>query len=323
MGRIGDSIVGIGRESSAYGTAGTIAARYEVVSENLKLDIDRIDSKALGKRYLSTWAPGKRTVEGDIEMEIPSAGFGRWLRAATGGAPTTSTSSPVAGLNTHVFSGETNISSSTEALTVEIQRTDRSSTDHKFVYTGCMISEFEISAAAGELAMAKFKIAGQDMSASAASASSASYATSTPLVFTGATVTVGGTSRSVKEMSFTTKQSLAEDRYFLGTDKRSQPIEAGMREASGTLKLEWDGLTDWNRYIGTSSVAIVATFETQAALAGSTKGSLEISIPYARIDGEQPVTTDGIIETDVTFTVLDEGASDPFKLTLIDATSSY
>ena len=101
MGKIGDSIVGIARETT-YGTAVAPAARYEVTAESLKLDIERIDSKALGKRYLSTWAPGKRNVEGDIEMEIPSKDFGRWLRAATGAAPTTSANSPVSGTYTHI-----------------------------------------------------------------------------------------------------------------------------------------------------------------------------------------------------------------------------
>jgi hypothetical protein len=89
------------------------------------------------------------------------------------------------------------------------------------------------------------------------------------------------------------------------------------------MTIEWNGLTDWNRYIGSSSVEIVATFQTQAALAGGTKGSIEVSIPYARIDGEQPVSSDGIIETECSFKVLDEGANDPFKITLVDTTSSY
>lgn len=322
MGKIGDSIVGIARETT-YGTAVAPAARYEVTSENLKLDIERIDSKALGKRYLSTWAPGKRGVEGDIELEIPSAGFGRWLRAATGATPTTTANSPVSGVHSHVFSGESNIGASNESLTVEVQRTDVAGTDHRFIYEGCQVTEFELSAAVGELAMAKFSMVGEDMSVTAASAQSASYATSTPLVFTGATVTVGGTSRSVKEMSFNMNLNLDVERYFLGTDKHAIALEAATREAGGSMKIEWTGLTDWNRYIGSSSVAIVATFETQAALVGSTKGKVEVSLPYCRVDGEQPVTSDGIIETDVTFAALDEGASDPFKITLVDTTSSY
>ena len=391
MGRIGDSIVGIAKEKT-YGTAEAPAARYEIVSEDLKLDIERVESKALGKRYLSTWAPGRRSVEGSIEMEVPSASFGRWLRAATGAAPTTTANNPVNGMYKHEFSGEKNVgllsgtvsttvngatTSSTsvtvtsgtgiavgqivtgtgisgtptvtavsgtsvtlsaaqtlangaaltfgfnESLTIEVQRTDVAGDDHRFVYSGIQVSEFEISASAGELAMAKFSLVGQDMSVTQASAQTASYATSTPLVFTGATVTVGGTSRSVKAMSFKTNYGLDVERYFLGSDKRSIGVESQTREAEGSLTIEWNGLTDWNRYVGTDSVAIVATFETQAALVGTTKGKVEVSIPYARIDGEQPVTNDGVIETDVTFKCLDEGASDPFKITLIDTTSAY
>lgn len=322
MGKIGDSIVGIARETT-FGTAVAPAARYEVTSENLSLEIERIESGALGKRYQAVWAPGKRNVEGEIEMEIPSAGFGRWLRAATGAAPTTTANTPVTGVHQHVFSGEANIGASNESLTVEIQRTDVAGTDHRFVYDGCVVSEFTIAATAGEFATASFSLVGENMTVTAASAQSASYATSTPLVFTGASVTVGGTTRSVKEMSFTANHNLDTERYFLGSDTRKYPLEAAAREVEGSLTIEWEGLTDWNRYIGTSSVSIVATFETQAALVGSTKGKVEISIPYARIDGSQPVTSDGVIESEVTFKALDEGASDPFKITLLDTTASY
>lgn len=328
MGRIGDSVVGIARETT-YGTAVAPAARYEITSESLKLDIERIDSKALGKRYQAVWAPGKRGVEGDIELEIPSASFGRWLRAATGATPVTTANTPVSGLHQHVFSGESNIGASNESLTIEIQRTDVAGDDHRFIYEGCQITEMELAAQVGELATAKFTIVGEDMSVTQASAQSASYATSTPLVFTGASVTVGldgsnnPISRSVKSISLKTSQGLDTERYFLGSDKRKLALESSMREVEGSLTVEWTGLTDWNRYIGTDSVAIVATFETQAALVGSTKGKIEVSIPYARIDGEQPVTSDGIIETDISFKALDQGASDPFKITLVDTTSSY
>lgn len=322
MGKIGDSIVGIARETT-YGTPVAPAARYEVTAESLKLDIERVESKALGKRYLSTWAPGKRSVEGDIEMEIPSAGFGRWLRAAMGGAPSTTANSPVTGLHTHVFSGENNIGATNESLTVEIQRTDVQRADHRFVYEGMQVTELELSAQVGELAMAKFSMAGQDMTVTQTAAQTASYATSTPLVFTGATVTVGGTSLDVKEISLKINQGLDVERYFLGSDVRKAGVESSTREAEVSMKVEWDGLTQWNRYINTSSVAIVAKFETQGVLVGSTVGKVEVSVPYARLDGEQPVTSDGIIEQDLTFKVLDEGASNPFSITLVDTTSSY
>jgi len=324
VGKIGDSIVGIARETT-FGTGVAPAARYEITSENLKLDIERVESKALGKRYLSQWAPGKRVVEGDIEMEIPSAGFGRWLRAAMGGAPTTTANSPVTGVHSHVFSGENNIGATNESITVEIQRTDVSRTDHRFVYEGCQVSEFELSASVGELAMAKFSIVGQDMTATQASAQAASYATSTPLVFTGATVSFdgGSTTREVSEMTLKMNTGLAVERYVLGSDLRRAGVESAMREAEVSVKCEWNGLTDWNTYLGSSSVSIVAKFETQSALIGSTLGKVQVSIPYARLDGEQPVTADGIIEQDLTFKVLDEGASNPFSVTLVDTTSSY
>jgi hypothetical protein len=323
MSKIGDSIVSLARETS-YGSAGTPSARFLVTSEDLALDIERVESKALGNRYQTVWAPGKRSVEGSIELEVPDRGFGTWMRAFSGANPTTTANSPVTGLYTHVFSGENNIGDVNQSLTIEVQRTDVSATDHAFTYTGMQINEWTIGAEAGEIATSKFSFIGQDMTVAAASASAGSYTTSTPYVFTGATVTVGGTSRSVKAMEFTANLNLTDDRYFLGSDKRSAPVEAQQRECSGNLTVDWNGLTDWNRYIGTSTVGIVATFQSQAALAGSTKGSFEVSIPYARIDGAQPVSTDaGIIQHEVQFTALDAGANDPFKVTIVDTRSSY
>jgi hypothetical protein len=116
---------------------------------------------------------------------------------------------------------------------------------------------------------------------------------------------------------------LAVERYVLGSDLRRAGVESAMREAEVSVKCEWNGLTDWNTYLGSSTVSIVAKFETQSALVGSTLGKVQVSIPYARLDGDQPVTADGIIEQDLTFKVLDEGASIPFSVTLVDTTSSY
>lgn len=323
MPKVGDHTFAVGREST-YGTAVSPTRRFEVVSEGLKLGVERVESKALrnSRRFLSSsgWAAGQKSVEGDFELEVPSAGFGTLLRNLLGAATVTN-NSPVPGTYMHVFSGTADVDS--ESLTIEIARTDVAGTAHKFVYEGVKFVDGELSAQVGEFLTFKASCIGEDETVTAASPSSASYPTATPLVFTGATLTVGGSTATVKQFTTRIETGLKTDRYFLGSQLRSKPVEAEMRSASGQLTVEWTGLTQYQRFTQGTTAAISAKFETQSAIVGSTKGYVQVDIPVARFDGETPVGGGDIIEQGIDFVALDDGTNDPFKITVVSTDSTY
>jgi hypothetical protein len=322
MARVGDLTFAVGRESTV-GTAVSPTRRFEVIDENLKLTIDRVESKALknSRRFLSStgWAAGVRSVEGDFSMEVPSAGFGTLLRALLG-APSTTADSPVAGAYTHRFNSNTSIDA--ESLTCEIVRTDVSGDQHKFTYSGVTLGQAEFSASVGEFVNAKFTVDGWDEAYTTAAPTSATYPTATPLVFTGATLTVDGTATPIKSCNIKFDTGRKGDRYFLGSNFKKAQVEAGLRDVSGTIDVEWDELTLYNKYTSGSTAELVFQFRTQQPITGSTYGSVIVTVYHARFDGETPTSNgNDIITQNVSFKAVDAGTSPSVQPVSIYVTS--
>ena len=328
MAKVGDHVLGVGIEStSAFGTAVNPTTRFEVLSESLKLKKDFIESKALkgSRRYLSTngHVVGKSNVEGDIEIEMSSLGAGFWFRQLMG---TVTTTAPAAWSMTdrykHVFTADSALD--TTSFTAEIQRTDVAGTAHRFVYAGCGITDLELACKVGEIATMKMGVYGKSEAVTAASAQSASYPDSKPLVFTGAAVTVGGTAVSVTDFSLKMENGRKKDRYFLGDSTPNKMIEADMRSAEGKINVEWTGLTQYNRFVNhTTSAALTAKFETQGTIGDSQKGYVLVTIPAVVFTGETPVGGGDIVEQSIDFKALDNGSSEPVTIEYVSLDTSF
>lgn len=323
MAKVGDHVLGVKAES-VYGTAVAPDTRFEVISEKLVKKQDYIESKSLkaGRRFLSTngHVVGKSSVEGDVEMEIPSAGAGFWFKQLLGYVATT-TPSGATNRRLHTF---TSASIDSLSFTTEIQRTDVAGTAHRFVYAGCALTDLEFDCKVGELATMKAGIFGQSETVSAASAQSATYPTSTPLVFTGASLSVNGTAVPVKEFNCKIENGRKTDRYFLGSSQPSAPIEADLRSCEGKFTVEWTGLTQYNYFLNhNTDKALVAKFETQSAIEGSVKGYVQITIPAIAYTGETPTGGGDVIEQSIDFKALDDGTNEPVKIEYLSLDASF
>lgn len=327
MARVGDLTFAVGKESTV-GTAVSPTRRFEVVDENLKLTIDRIESKALknSRRFLSTagWAAGVRSVEGDFTMEVPSAGFGTLLRALLG-APSTTTDTPVAGLNQHTFNSNTSLDG--ESLTCEIARTDVTGDQVKFTYSGVALTQAEFAASVGEFVTAKFTVDGFDETAAIAAPTTASYPSSTPLVFTGATMKLDGTVTQIKACNIKFDTGRKGDRYYLGSNLKAAQVEAGLRDVSGTIDVEFNDLSLYQKYTNGTPAELTFVFNTQTKLVGANYGQLIITVYSARFDGETPTSNgNDIIMQSIPFKALDDGSSSsihPVAVYLINQDASY
>lgn len=323
MAKVGDHVLGVAVEST-FGTAVAPSTRFETVSENLKLKKDYIESKALkgSRRYLSTdgHVVSKSNVEGDIEIEIPSKAAGFWFKQLMG----TSSSALVSGATTrykHTFTASSDLD--TSSFTAEIQRTDVAGTAHRFVYAGCGITDLELSCKVGEIATMKMGVYGKSEAVTAASAQSASYPAATPLVFTGAAITIGGSSVSVTDFTLKIENGRKKDRYFLGDTTPSKMIESEMRSAEGKLNVEWTGLTQYNRFTGHTSAALTAKFETQSGIEGSNKGYVLVTIPAVYFVGETPVGGGDIIEQSIDFKAVDNGTDEPVTIEYVSLDTTF
>lgn len=101
-----------------------------------------------------------------------------------------------------------------------------------------------------------------------------------PLKFNHAAVTLGGSAVNVTSLSISGNNALNSDRRFLGSQYVSESLEAGLREYSGTIDVEFTDLTQYTRFVAGTEAALVASF---------TSGTDSVTITTnVRVDGSTP-----------------------------------
>jgi hypothetical protein len=134
-----------------------------------------------------------------------------------------------------------------------------------------------------------------------------------PFAYHQGSVTIGGSAVSVKKLSLKGKNGLDTDRRFLGSRRRKVPLEAGLHEITGTLDLEWENRTQYDRFIAEGTYACVISF---VHTAGETV-TLTMTI---RHDGETPSVKDrGIVPYSLPFKVT--GTTDALAFALAYVTT--
>lgn len=287
------SQLGIKAETT-WGTYVAPTRFHPLISESMTEDIDPLESDGIitGRRLLAAgqWAQGNVTVEGDIKTELYQQGMGALLKACFGAVSTTG-----AGPYVHTFTpGDL----SDDHLTVQIGKPD-AGTVQPFSFYGCKVTEFELEVEAGGLVMLTTSLAGKQMATSDALAT-ASFGSgaATPFTFKHASATIAAGAASVKKLTLKGSNGLDTDRRFLGSEYISEPLEADLREYTGTLDLEFESLTHMNRFRNGTEVALVVTIS-----AGAT-ASLAVTM-NVRFDGSTPeVDGRGIVQLSTPYKVI-------------------
>ena len=322
MARVGDHNLNVCKEATV-GTAATGTYRsFDVTSESLALSIDRIESDAIrsSRRVISSsdWAAGNKSVGGDIEMDIESSGFGFWLEHLLGGT-TASTTTGTGGAAYYTYKSVLGALDG-KSFTAQAVRTDIAGTSKAFNYIGAKVNTFEIAAETNNFATAKLSIDAMDEVIDSPAAQTANYSTGVPLAYTGATVSIGGTAISTRSFSLKGDSNISNDRYFLGSNKKAEQVEAAMRRFEGSINVDWkDADALYSKFTGGTTAQIVAKFEGPTVIGTSAvKPSLTITLPAVRFDGTTPVGGGSIVQTDIPFVVVDSAATDgPVKFEYI------
>lgn len=306
------SQIGYAIETTA-GTAVTVTRFLPLVSEGIDQKIDRLESKAIiaGARVERSqqWAPGNIAVAGPVSHELYNLSVGMLLRACFGGVVTAGV-----GPYTHTFTpGDL----SDDSLTIQVGRTDIAGTVDAFTYAGCAATQWDIDATAGQLVMFNMNIVGMTEVTNVALAS-ASYASGIkPMVFTGASLSIGGTTANCKSLKLHGDNKLDVARRFIGSATIKQPLEADLRDYTGVFTGEFESLTAYNRFVNGTEAALVATFAA---------GAQTLVFTYnVRFDGDTPnVTNRGIVPQTLPFKAVgattDAGAITAVWTTTTEAT---
>lgn len=299
-----------------WGTYKAPTSFIEFTEESLELQIERIESPGLraSNRVLRTdrWAAGQKRVEGSISFEAPSKGLGLWLKHALGSVNITTPSGATnSRLHAHTLGDPYGL-----GLTVQVGRPDSSGTVQPFSYTGCKIDELTLSNSVDEFLMVEATIVGEDETTSE-SLASASYPTGVQLFnWTQGVITIGGSTVGVvTDFEVTVANNHKSDRYFLGASTMSQPIIAGMTEVTGSMTVEFDSLTAYNRFVNGTVAAVTAKWTAATAIESTFFPYVEVNLPDVRFDGTTPVVggTD-VISVDLPFKALYDGTDQPITI---------
>lgn len=138
-----------------------------------------------------------------------------------------------------------------------------------------------------------------------------------PYKFNHGTVSIGGSTASVKGITLAGDNALDTERRFVGSETISQPLEAGLREYTGTIDVEFTDLTQTNRFLNGDEFAVVLT------LTGSSSASATITL-NARFDGaDANVDGTGLLQQSLPYKVIGDGTdADGITVALLDGVSS-
>jgi len=304
--------LGIGIETTV-GTAAIPTRFYEFTSESIVQTIERIESNGLraGSRVLRSdrYVSGQKAIEGSVELPVTAGNFGILFKHALG-ANATSGSDPY----THAA---TMADPFGLGLTVEIGRPGNDGTVRAFTYAGCKIKTLDLKCAVGDLLSAELGIVGSTAEATG-TITAASYGSTLEVVsFTGAAISVGGTSYPCKDFSLSLDNGLDAERYVLGANTTREPVAANMAEVTGSLTAEFVDLVAYNRVVNATHGAITAVFT------GADGKTVTVSVPVARFDGDTPnVGGPEIVDQQLTFKGLFNGTDSPVAITTINADSA-
>ncbi|MCP3805374.1 phage tail tube protein [Allokutzneria sp. A3M-2-11 16] len=296
-------------EESTYGTPVTVDRFYEFRSESLAMSIERIESQALrpGTRLTRSddWSSGQKSVGGDVSLELTNKSFGRLFKHMFGGLVT---SQPNAGTDPTVYLHTFTLGDIPVGMTWQVGRPDVSGTVRAFTYHGCRVGSWNLECSVGEIATLGLSLIGEDEDTGTALAT-ASYPTSpTLMTFVHGSLSLAGSAHSVKSASVEGNNGLADDRYFLGTQLRKAPLEAALREYTGTLESEFESLTAYNRFINGTEAEMILLFQG-ATISNAYKFETKITA-NVRFDGETPgVSGTEILQQPLPYKVVDNGTT--------------
>lgn len=257
-------------EESVWGTAVTPSRALPLISEKIDTKIDRLESKGIiaGRTVQDSiaWAPGRKAYAGPIQHELYDHALTFILKhtfgtyAVTGSGPYVHTMSPgdITG----------------KGLTVQVGRPDVTGTVQPFTHAGGKIRKLEIAAKEGEIATVGLDMLFKSMTTATALVAATYASTLVPVTFEGASLSVGGSSLPVKEITWSMDNGI-DDRRFVGSALTAEPLQTKLRQLMVSFTPELSGLTEFNRYANGTMAALVFTLA-----AGSNSYAFTCNVRY-------------------------------------------
>ena len=270
------------KKETTYGTAVVPDRGMQILSESLKLTIERIEAPTLkGGNYLMTspaWRVGGRMGGGDVQTYLWQSGAALLWEAMLGTNVTVG-----AGPYTHTAS----IGATLPGYTLEVGMGGASASFARKKLIGAKVTSWELDLQVKQMATLGLTWVYQDETFLASTASTATYpAGQKPYVFVDGVATVAAASPGcVTGIKFNGNNNLLADQFCLGQSLISEPVRNGMADISGVMTVMFDGtVTNYARYTAGTEVALVLTMT-------GTSPATSVITANVRIDGSTPVVS--------------------------------
>ncbi len=276
-------------EETVYGTPVTVTRFYEILGgESLGRQQNVIQAEGL-RPGLRTRAGSRRKLvrewgDGQFQTEVATKGFGLLFKHMLGTAAVTATTT---GSTTHLF---TPGSLKGRSLTMQkgVEKTDE--TAQAFTMHGVKITEWELSVGVDGFLMLSLTVDGEAVETTTALATASYPAVVENLTFaTGVLLVDDVTTAGVSDATIAGANALNTERWFLGSNTlKSEPLENGYRELSGSFNAEFRDLTSFYAAFETDAKKTVKLKFTWPVIDTGVTAAVNITLYDVRFTGETP-----------------------------------
>lgn len=329
MGTQLDFSVGLAKETT-YGTPVT-PTRFVESEAKMKYEIKTAQGRGLrpGKnvnrlnRHQAVHFEGS----GDIDIDVPTRGFGFLLNALFGQVTSTlvPATAPALYQQNHTLQAA---SDPVQSFTLqEILPTLGGVNTYPHTFTGCVFDSMELSAKEGAILEAKFSLTARELQTAFAAAATSYPVDDALFTFVHGEISIGGTltaptttapaslsgtpAANIADFSLSVKRNVDSDGWNLGgAGLRSRAPLYGKPELTGKITAEYTDNTLRDAYLQQTALALVLTFEHNVAVSGAHKPTLQVVLPAIRLGGEVPSSDGGkAIKLSIDFEAFDNGVA--------------
>lgn len=308
---------------STFNTGVTVTRFHEFDNEGILPDIRMIDSRGIraGQRIqrsdrTKTYIAG---AAGPASFTLMNKGFGLFMEHAYGSNVVSTPAAGTAKLHTITMDADAAYGKS---LTVQVGRPGTGGTVHPFTFTGAKVKTFGISCKVDEPVKltAGFDAAGVTVATALATAS---YPSAQEMfIFTEGAVLLNAGALAANAWSMDYDPKLNVNRRFIGGTKK-EPVAADYADLGGSLGIEFEDLTMYNRLVAGTVVPLNATFTLATLAQAAHPFRFEVDIPAVQMMPAVPMV-DGpdIIGYEAPYRILDNGSDPPFTIEYLTTDSA-
>lgn len=329
------ALLGYGLETT-WGTAVTATSFMEFRSESLKKTIDEEKLESIGGgRSVIRRVQKNVNVEGSLAFDLHPVDGIHFLKQALMGTVTSATSGAAGSLAfVHTFTTGDLSTVTQKGVTFEVKPWSETTT--AWIYNGCRVQSYKISANINEPVKCEIEWVGRDATTGTFATTTATFSPVRPFLFQDGTFGYGDsggnvTTEQIVSFELTIENNLQSDEKSrsLGTTLLTA-LPPGRRNVMLSISQRFDTTTAWSRFLSNSQGAIRLSFNTGATIgstAGNTTYAMHLDLPKVYYNSAVPEIGDsGILTHEVEVSAIGDTVTSSNRdivVTLYNSGSSY